>query len=261
MENLCLNPLETALATLEGGVKKTKDKNLNVFILGIMGGIFIAMAGLGQMTVIQTMSKTLDGGLAKFMGASVFPVGLMLCIIFGGYLFTGNCLIYLSVIGKKVKLKDFIKNLVLVWVGNFVGSIFVAFVSYYSGTFKFAAMREIVDITITGKLNLSFVECIASGFLCNILVAIGVWFATSAKDLTGKMLGCWFPIMLFALSGYQHVVANMYCITVGELLFSDKVNFLESLITHFLPVTIGNFLSGGIFLPIVVYIIYIKKYL
>ncbi len=223
----------------------------------------------------------------------MFPVGLILCLLLGGTLFTGNCLLFVNYLKKDITLKQIWKNLSITWVGNFIGGAGVALISYLAGMFDPITMQNTVvniatgklalsfskcifsgflcnilviaalisylagmfdPITMqntvvniaTGKLALSFSKCIFSGFLCNILVIAGIWLSTSSKDSAGKFYGCWFPIMLFVISGYQHVVANMFIITMAKLVSPESINFLGSFVSHFLPVTIGNFLSGGI---------------
>lgn len=151
------------------------------------------------------------------------------------------------------------RNLSLVWIGNFLGSIFTAYVSAYAGIFSPPAMEKTLVGTALSKSALSFSECIFSGFLCNLLVALGVVMAMSAVDAAGKLFACWFPIMLFVVSGYQHVVANMYIVSAGALVSPENISVIKILVSHFLPVTIGNFLSGGVFLPAFLYYLYTDK--
>lgn len=260
MSKTFLNPSETSAAVINMGITRGNEKNgMKILVSGFVAGMFIALAGIGQMTAAQTLAQTFDGGFAKFIGASIFPVGLMLCVFTGTSLFTGNSLLTLSFLTKDISLWNLIRNLALVWVGNFLGSIFTAYVSFYSGIFASPAMEKAVVNSAVSKIGLSFSEAVFSGFLCNILVAIGVVMAMSAVDAAGKLLACWFPIMLFVVSGYQHVVANMYVISVGKLLSPESIPLADTFINHFIPVTIGNFLSGGVFLPVFLYYLYVKK--
>lgn len=259
MTKTFLNPSETSNAVINMGITRGNEKSvLKILISGFTAGLFIALAGIGQMTAAQTLSQTFDVGFAKFIGACIFPAGLMLCVFTGTSLFTGNSLLTLSFLTKNLSFFNLMRNLVLVWIGNFLGSIFAAYVSFHSGIFASSMEKAVINAALS-KINLSFTECIFSGFLCNILVAMGVIMAMSAVDASGKILACWFPVMLFVTSGYQHVVANMFVISAGALLSPTEISITGTLLSHFLPVTIGNFLSGGVFLPVVLYFLYTDK--
>ena len=152
-----------------------------------------------------------------------------------------------------------IKNLTIVWIGNFLGSVFTAYLGYYAGIFNSPIIQKVFLDTGISKISLSFSQCVASGFFCNVLVIMGIIMSMSANDVTGKIFGCWFPIMLFVVCGYQHVVANMFIIAVGKIFSPETFQLGEIFINHFLPTSIGNFLSGGVFLPAFLYFSYYKK--
>lgn len=252
------SPVEAIEVIIKGNLKKVYGEIEKVFLTGILGGVFIGVAGIGQISIIQNVNPA-NESLMKFIGAAVFPVGLILCLLLGGTLFTGNCLLFVNYFKKDITLKQIWKNLSITWVGNFIGGAGVALISYLAGMFDPITMQNTVVNIATGKLALSFSKCIFSGFLCNILVIAGIWLSTSSKDSAGKFYGCWFPIMLFVISGYQRVVANMFIITMAKLVSPESINFLGSFVSHFLPVTIGNFLSGGIVFPMVFYYLYVHK--
>lgn len=255
MSKIFLNPQETTSAVINMGITRGKEKsNFKILISGFMAGIFISLASIGFL-----ITQTLDSPSSKFLGASIFPIGLMLCVFTGASLFTGNSLLSLSFLTKNISFFELIRNLFFVWIGNFLGSIFVAFVSFYSGTFSSQGIQRVILDACISKTNISFIEGIFSGFLCNILVAIGVIMALSATDAIGKLFACWFPIMLFVLSGYQHVVANMYIFSIGKLLYPSYLTIFKIITSYLFPVTIGNFLSGGVFLPVILYILYVEK--
>ena len=255
-----LNPSETSSAVINMGVTRGNEKSiLKILVSGFAAGMFISLAGIGNLTATQTLSQTFDTGFAKLVGASVFPVGLMLCVFTGTSLFTGNSLLTLSFLTKDLSLKNLIRNLFLVWIGNFLGSIFTAYISFYGGVFSSPIMEKAIVGSASSKIVLSFSQGIFSGFLCNVLVAMGVIMAMSATDAVGKLFACWFPVMLFVLCGYQHVVANMYIIFMAKLLSPETFSMGKIFINHFIPVTIGNFLSGGVFLPLTLYFLYMDK--
>lgn len=256
--HLFYTPVEAIEVIIESNLKKIYSESEKILLNGILGGIFIGVAGIGQLSILQSSNPT-NEVFVKFLGATVFPVGLILCLLLGGTLFTGNCLLFVNYFKKDVGLKLILKNLLITWIGNFIGGGLIAYLSYFAGMFKTEPMQKIIMNIATNKLVLSYSECIFSGFLCNILVIAGIWLSTSSKDSAGKFYGCLFPIILFVISGYQHVVANMFIITMAKIVSPESINFIESLTSHFLPVTIGNFLSGGIFFPLVFYYLYVHK--
>lgn len=252
------SPIEAIEVIRKINLKRAQEEKNKILLTGILGGMFIALAGIGQLTILQNMNPQ-NETMIKFLGAAIFPVGLLLCLLLGGTLFTGNSLIILNFINKEITIIKVIRNLFITWIGNFIGGGVIAFISYFAGIFKTLPMQTAsINIAIS-KLNLNFNECLLSGFLCNILVIAGIWLSTSSKDSSGKIYGCWFPIMLFVISGYQHVVANMFFITIAKLISPEKINFLQILLSHFFPVTIGNFLSGGIFFPLVFHYLYVHR--
>ncbi|MGL6167507.1 MAG: formate/nitrite transporter family protein [Fusobacteriaceae bacterium] len=242
-----LNLNQATEYTIATGVEKTKYPVLKAILLGIMGGIFIGFVCLGNLT-----AKSLLGPWGYFIGAMLFPVGFMFVILVGGSLFTGNCLVGLAYFRKETTFIEFIKDLVLVWIGNFIGSVFIAFLMVHGNVFE--GHEHLVEITLknaAGRADIPFFAAVASGFLCNILVAGAVWKSYAIKDGAGKILACFFPIMLFAFLGFQHVVANMTYFSLAYFLDPNSYSLVGSIMGNFVPVTIGNFLSGGIFLPLV----------
>lgn len=255
-----LNPSEITSAIISMGVSRGNEKSMmKTLVSGFVAGMFIALAGIGNIIASQTLAQTFDAGFSKVIGACIFPIGLMLCVFTGASLFTGNSLLSLAFFTKELKFSNLIKNLTIVWIGNFLGSVFTAYLGYYAGIFNSPIIQKVFLDTGISKISLSFSQCVASGFFCNILVIMGIIMSMSANDVTGKIFGCWFPIMLFVVCGYQHVVANMFIIAVGKIFSPETFQLGEIFINHFLPTSIGNFLSGGIFLPAFLYFSYYKK--
>lgn len=249
---------ETANNVVKMGIKKANSKSINIFLFGVLGGFFIALGYMGYMTITQTMRTRLDTGLASFLGASVFPVGIMLCMFVGGSLFTSNNLLTLALFNKKISLKNLLRNWTFLWLGNFIGSIAAAALAITAGLYKSEAIHSVAIHMAEHKAILSFSQAIASGFFCNVLVALGVWMTMSGKDLISKVIGIWFPIMLFVLCGFQHIVANMYVLSLGVMLGANY-SLGEMFINNIIPVTIGNALSGGLVIPAIYYFLLIKK--
>lgn len=266
-----LSPQEITDYAIEGGCGKVNRKVLEVFLMAIMAGVYIGIAGLASSTAAHSIPNK---GLAKLVTGAVFPVGLMFVLINGADLFTGNCLIAMSTWEKRTKLVDFIKNLVIVLAGNFVGAVFIAYLEAGSGLFAMSdnAFGGYVIKTAVSKVNLSFKEAFFLGVICNIFVCAGVWMMYSAKDIAGKVLAGFFPIFAFAISGAEHIVANMYYIPAALFVKSNPA-FIEAshvsveqlsnltwggfLMNNAIPVTLGN-IVGGLFIAGMYYLIYKK---
>ena len=256
MEKRMLTPPEIAKATIDAGIKKANLSSLQMILLGIFAGIFIGFGAHADITVIQTLGK-IDVGLAKFMGAAVFPVGLMLVVMAGAELFTGNNLMTLPLMDKKITLRKMLKNWMLVYIGNFIGSILLAWILSKTGLYKSGSDITTKAIGIAeAKVGLTLGAAFSRAILCNIIVVVSIWFSTAAKDITGKILAIWFPIMMFVLSGFEHSIANMFFLSMGKFA-GASFTWGEMWIKNLIPVTIGNIVGGAVIVPVVYYLCYI----
>lgn len=253
-----LTPLEIANATVVIGVKKAKLASLQMLLLGIFAGMFIGFGAHADITVMQTIGK-FDIGFAKFFGAAVFPVGLMLVLMVGAELFTGNNLMTLGLLDRKITVKQMLKNWGLVYIGNFVGSIVLAWLLRKSGLYISQDMTAKAIEIAEAKMSLTFVEAFIRAVLCNMLVVLSVLLATASKDVIGKIFAIWFPIMLFVLSGFEHSIANMFFIPLGKLVGFNTL-WTTIWIKNLIPVTLGNIVGGAIIVPVVYYLCYILPY-
>lgn len=254
MEGRMLTPDEIALATIEAGTKKANLPFYKMILLGILAGMFIGFGAHGSLSIMQTL-KGIDVGLMKFLGAAVFPVGLMLVVVAGAELFTGNNLIALALMSKRITFSKMLKNWGFVYLGNFIGSVLLAFLICKSGLVN-DSIRDLSINIAFNKVELTFSQALIRGILCNILVVLAVWMATGSKDIVSKIFSIWFPIMLFVLAGYEHSVANMFYIPLGKFLGAN-ITWSEIAIKNLLPVTIGNIIGGAIFVCGFYYLIYV----
>ncbi|MEA4847039.1 MAG: formate/nitrite transporter family protein [Clostridiaceae bacterium] len=257
MEKRMLAPKEIAMATCEAGAAKAKLSVAQMIVLGIFAGAFIGFGAQGAITIGQTLAKV-DAGLQKFAFAAVFPVGLMLVVICGAELFTGNNLMTLGCLNCHYRWSDIFRNWLVVYFANFAGSVLLAFLVANSGLM--ASGTPIAESAIgiaTKKVAIGFIPAIVRGILCNILVVLAVWMVTGAKDIISKIFSCWFPIMLFVLCGYEHSVANMYFIPLGMFL-GAPVTWGQFWINNLIPVTIGNLIGGAIIVPFFYHVAYMK---
>lgn len=258
------SPAEIAELTSNASYNKVNRPFLKILVSAILAGIFI---GFGYYAyIIVRANSSIDVGLNIFLGALVFTVGIVMVIIAGADLFTGSCLVMFGVLDKKVKFNKVVLYLFIVLLGNIIGGTLLALLIFYSKMPSDKVIDYIVDVFLT-KTSLSFVEALIRGILCNILVAIGVYMAYAAKDVGGKILAAVFPVFAFVVMGFEHIVANMFIIPLG-LLYPGVtaayvgVNFdimINIIINNIIPVTIGNFIGGGIILPFAYYFIFLKK--
>ncbi len=250
-----LTTKETAFAVLESGIKKSQTKGAKVFVLGALGGLFVSLGFYSTLAVMASVKGTEIAGLAIFLGALVFPVGLILSVLVGGELFTGNSLITLSVLDKKASTRQLATNLLLVWLGNFAGAILTAYLLSNSGEVSLKIQETALAVTHK-KLALNSTQVIISGFFCNIIVALAIWGAMSAKDVVSKIFILFIPIFAFVIAGYQHCVANMFLFSFSFFLGGPES--LGHMLNDIAMASIGNFLSGGLVIPLAYYYIYIK---
>ncbi|HBB29296.1 MAG TPA: hypothetical protein DC000_08625 [Clostridiales bacterium] len=247
MSNNYLTPKETADYIAELSCTKASMSVKKRFLLSFMAGLFISLGSQGFLTIYSD----------PFLRAAVFPVGLMLIILVGGELFTGNCLMTFGCLNKKINLKNFTSSILQVWFGNLIGSLFVVLLVYFSGMYKpDSTLATTIATVANAKVSLTFTQILLKGILCNILVALGVWFAYTAKDTIGRLFGCWFPVMLFVLCGYEHCVANMFFLPLGALV--DNSITISKILGNIIPATIGNFIGGGLLLPVFYFYSYRK---
>ena len=276
-EKMYCDPAEILEVTVQKGIAKASTPVWKLLCLGFLAGVFIAFASEGSnMAACGLFAKPETYGLGKFVAGLIFPVGLILVLLAGAELFTGNNLIIAAVLEKKVSFSAMIKNWLAVYIGNFIGSVFIAFLIVKSGQLSSgASLLGGITIKIAyGKVSLSFVQAVFLGIMCNWLVCLAVWLCYGAKDMTGKMFAAFFPIWLFIASGFEHSVANMYYIPAG--IFSKSVpayaaasglsaealaniNWVNFFIKNLIPVTIGNIIGGAFFVGMFYWICYKKR--
>lgn len=217
MENLFLTPVEISKALSKIGEKKAAATVFELFIFGVLAGIYIAF-GANVATAVLS-GGTLDPGFARFLAGSVFSVGLMLVLIPGSELFTGNILMTIGFIYRRYSFLKVLRNWLIVYFGNFLGAIIIAWLVFNSGLLghlgNLTAVGAVAVKIAETKLQLSFTEALCLEILCNMLVCLAVIMSTACKSVMGKILAIYFPIMAFVASGYEHSVANMYFLPAG----------------------------------------------
>ncbi len=267
------SPADVAQNYIQIGKSKVATPAMKLIVLAILAGLFIAIGGIASTTVAVAVKPA---SLGKFLGAIVFPGGLTMVLLAGSELFTGNCLLIVPWLEKAVSLKGVIKNLVLVYIGNFVGSILLAAGIVFSHQVALFDNGVAVSVlsTAAAKCSISFGDALIKGILCNFLVCIAVWISFAAKDIVGKIAGLFFPILMFVLCGFEHSVANMYYLFAGLFAkavpaFADaaiaagvdlsSITAGKMFIGNLLPVTIGNIIGGAICVGLPYWYIYLRR--
>ncbi|MGP1410262.1 MAG: formate/nitrite transporter family protein [Peptoanaerobacter stomatis] len=268
-----LSAKEVAEQYIELGEKKSGYPLYKMIGLAILAGIFIALASVASNTVSATVES---GSIAKLLAGLVFPGGLIMVLCCGTELFTGDCLLVISLLKKKISLFRMLRCWFFVYIGNLIGSVIIAGLINMSGQLSFFN-NELALTTIkvaVKKVSYTFSQGLAMGILCNILVCTAVIMAFSGKTLSDKVLGTFFPILLFILSGFEHCVANMYYIPSGMMALSnseyvkmavehnihiEKLNIGSFFINNLLPVTIGNIIGGAIFIGAFYWFLYLRE--
>lgn len=261
-------PSELPDEAVKIGIKKAKFSFSQLLILGTFAGMFIAIGGFGAAMISHGIENV---GLSKFAGAAIFPVGLMLVVICGGELFTGNTLMSAALLEKKITLKDMLRNWIIVYLTNLLGAFIIALLIFSSGSLNTGGgkLGGYAIRVAANKGSLSFLQAFTSGILCNMLVCLGVWGSNAARNIEGKILSIWFPVMTFVLSGFEHSIANMYYFSIGLLAksnsqFVELSNIGEKIanvdighaIGNLLPVTLGNIVGGAVFIGAAYWMVY-----
>lgn len=268
---MSLNIAEAIAAYVNATANKVKKSTGSIFVKACFAGMFIGMGAAGSNVAAHNIGNV---GVARLIAGAVFPVGLMMVILLGAELFTGDCLAIMAIPDKKISIAEYVKLLITVYLGNFAGGIVFSLLIVLSNQLNYSSGllgAYTINVAIN-KVNLDFKVALASGILCNILVCAAVLMANCSKDIAGKLLVCFFVILLFVTSGFEHCVANMYYITAGLLAKMnpayvsvaieqynldpsklDSLNVLSFLYKNLLPVTIGNIVGGAALLGLPLY--------
>lgn len=265
------SPADVAQNYISIGKSKANTPTAKLVVLSIMAGLFIGIGGIAATTVAVAVKPE---ALGKLLGAIIFPGGLTMVLIAGSELFTGNCLLIIPLLEKAITGKSMFKSLVVAYIGNLIGCAALAAAVVFShqvGLFDNGVAVSVIS-TAAAKCSMSFTDALIKGILCNFLVCIAVWISFAAKDITGKIIGVFFPILMFVVCGFEHSVANMYYIFAG--LFAKAIptyamaaaDIDTSMLTigrmfgsNLLPVTIGNIIGGAICVGLPYWYIYLRR--
>lgn len=270
-------PPEMARKAEETGVRKAVMGWRNTFALSILAGAFIAMGAVYATTVTAGTAGHVAYGVARLLAGLVFSLGLILVVVAGAELFTGNNLIVMALASGKVSTWQVVRNWILVYIGNLAGSLATAVLLALSKQFTFgggAVGAQVLGIA-HAKCQFDFVQAFALGIGCNALVCLAVWLCYSARSTTDKILAIIFPISAFVADGFEHCVANMYFIPAGLLVKSwapasfwsmigksaadyGSLTWYNFAVVNLIPVTLGNIVGGSVLVGLIYWFIYIR---
>jgi len=270
-------PAQMAARVEEAGIVKGNLDATSTFTLAVLAGAFIAFGAVLYTYVIH--DSPLSIGLTKLVGGLVFCLGLILVIVAGAELFTGNSLIVMAYVSRKITLKQLLRNWVIVFAGNLVGSLGIVFLIWLSGqwTASDSAVGVEALMIANDKVSLGFWPALSKGILCNILVCLAVWLCFSGRSVTDKILAIIFPITAFVALGFEHSIANMYFVPAGLLIKQSpealaaaqnvlgqtpdlsRLSIAGFIIHNLLPVTIGNIIGGGFLVGAIYWFVYLRR--
>ena len=270
-------PDAMALKAEDIGVRKARLDLLSLFVLAVLGGAFIAFGGMFATVVSAGAADAMPFGVTRLLAGLVFSLGLVLVIVGGAELFTGNALIVMAWAGRRVSTGALLRNWVVVFAGNLVGGLATAGMIYASGQYKFGdgAVGAAALASANAKCVLGFGEALALGLLCNVLVCLACWLCYSARSTTDRIVAIVLPIAAFVAGGFEHSVANIYAIPIGLMIkawappeFWQEIGKMAADYDalswagfghNLLPVVIGNIIGGGVLVGGVYWLVYLRR--
>jgi formate/nitrite transporter len=242
---LVSTPKETYEALVAKGTANAGMPFLKLMHSSIMGGAYVGMAGLLSLTIAGNLGPEVAMGVQKIVFAALFPVNLLLVLQSGCQLYTGNtATVSAAFLEGKVKIRAVLRSFFLSWVGNVIGCGALAVAAWYTGLLG-GDTGAMAVATVAKKVSGTLGQKIVKAILCNWLVCMAVFLCTQAKDMTGKMVGIWFPISMFVGIGFEHSVANMFLLPAG-LLAGAPMTYAQTFWQNLLPVTFGNLIAGAV---------------
>lgn len=266
------SPKQIAARLEDLGTVKSQGDPLRVFALAILAGAFIALGAMFY-TLVTYDATGFPAGVMRLLGGLVFSLGLILVIVAGAELFTGNNLIVMAYVDGKVSLSQLLRNWLIVFTGNFLGALGIVFLVSVSGHWHIGgdALAHKALLIANAKVNLTWLEAFSRGVLCNILVCLAVWLCFAGRTVVDKILAIIFPVSAFVAMGFEHCVANMFFIPAGLIIKQmggmevssalnlDSLTTIQFITSNLIPVTLGNIIGGSVFVGLFYWFIYLRK--
>jgi formate transporter len=271
-----LMPPEMAAKSADIGVSKASMSFVRTFSLAVLAGAFIALGAMFATTVLAGAADEIPFGVSRLLAGIAFSLGLILVVVAGAELFTGNNLIVVAWADRRVATARMLRNWTIVYAGNLVGALATVAIVYAGAQYEFGegAVGAAALATAETKTSLGFGQAVALGIMCNALVCLAVWLSYSARSVTDKILAVLFPITAFVAAGFEHSVANMYFLPMGLLVKEDgsdsfweasgktpeefpDITLSNAIIDNLVPVTIGNIIGGSLMVGLAYWLIYV----
>ena len=253
MEKQFLTPPETFQAIISAGRRVLTQSPGRTFVLSLLAGFYIAFGAQLATMVTHDSAAFVGQGISRLLGGSVFSLGLMLVVVCGAELFTGNSLLATAALHGEIPWGKLAENWAIVLAGNFLGSLAFAVLMFWTGLWEGSPVADHAVRIAAAKCRLPFGAALVRGILCNWLVCLAVMMATASRGIPGRLMACYAPIMAFVASGFEHSIANMYFIPTGLILAGELARTEPGLtwggffVDNLIPVTIGNILGGVVF--------------
>lgn len=271
-----LLPAETAEKAEEVGARKARLDAVTLLVLSVLAGAFIALGAMFSTTILSGATAA-PWGIARFVAGLGFSVGLILVVVGGAELFTGNTLMVMALASRKIGWPEMLRAWAIVYLGNLVGAVGTAALVFLAGQYLYNG-GEVGRVALgiaQAKAELPFVRAFFLGILCNVLVCLAVWLSFAARSVTDKILAIMLPIAAFVAAGFEHSVANMYFIPLAQMLLAwapesfwavtglTRADYASigfaGLVANLLPVTIGNIVGGGVLVGLVYWFVYLRR--
>lgn len=257
-----LAPKDLVVKASEGAIYRSETSVPKTMVLAFLAGAYIALGSLLAVMVgggVPGIAAE-NPGIQKFLMGAVFPIGLIMCAIAGADLFTGNTAYFIPpVMSRRLKVSQMLRNWTLVYIGNFIGALFVAYcMTYLTGLFESAPWHDSLLKIADAKTGNPFYKTFLKGVGANWLVALAMWLSFAANDISGKIAAIWFPVMAFVAMGFEHSVANMYFIPTA-IFYGSPVSWSEFILSNLIPATLGNIAGGGVMVGLMYWYVYGEK--
>lgn len=252
-------PSEIAKRVLNMGVTKARAETLTLLVLAVMAGAFIALGGLFYSVVVT--DSVMGFGITRLFGGLSFCLGLILVVIGGAELFTGNNLLVMAWAGKHITTREVLRNWSIVYIGNIIGALAVAGGVYLADTASLSdgSVGETLRTIALHKSGLSFSVGFVRGVFCNMLVCLAVWLAMGGHSVTDKILAIIFPVTAFVVLGFEHSVANWFFLPLGMMLDDGQLISYSGAIRNLISVTLGNIAGGSLLVAGVYWVAYLRN--
>lgn len=243
-------PSQTTQLAVDSAVRKTSLPFSKTLFLAILAGAYVALGGATSVIIGYGFPEitTANPSLQRFLSGATFPIGLILVVFLGAELFTGNnALLLTAMLSKKMNAGTVLANWALVWVGNFIGTLlFIALFIVIGGAFNSEPYCSAIRNVALAKTSLPWLTVFVRGIGANWLVCLAVWLALTSNSASGKIAGCWFPVMAFVALGFEHAIANMFFIPAGIAVGAD-ISLSTMIFSNLIPATLGNIVGGALF--------------